>query len=127
MNVTRSRVNVIVVGVLLLLGAGLVLPSIIRVKMEAAKMSCGNNLKQLEFAGHNYEQTMTHRVEGTFPNPALAPEDRMSWCFALLPFIECDPTYRTTKRDKAWNDPENELLCLTRCRLMVFSAFRSYA
>jgi Protein of unknown function (DUF1559) len=118
MSATRLRVNVIVVGMIFLVGVGVLLPFIVRVKMAAAKTSCGNNLKQLGLAESNYFDTFGFHVEGTFPNAALAPEDRMSWCFALLPFIECDPTFNKTKRDKAWNDPENELL-MVRWKVFV--------
>jgi hypothetical protein len=110
MNVTRRRVNVIVVVVILLVAAGLLLPAVKKVHMAAEKMKCQNNLKQLGMAIFNFEDSNGYRVQGTFPNAELMPEDRMSWCVALLPFIDADPTHGMTKKDKAWNDPANELL-----------------
>jgi len=69
---------------------GLLLPAVQKVREAAARMSCGNNLKQMGIAIHSY-----HDVQGAFPksDPA-SPSNGWSWIARLLPYIEQDNLYR---------------------------------
>src|SRR5262249_20620202 len=69
---------------------GVLLPAVQNVREAAARLKCGNNLKQLALATHHY-----HDARGRFP-PGLVPVDRSGGHFAggttlwveLLPYLE---------------------------------------
>ena len=48
-----------------------------------------------------------HTPIGTEPNPALKPEERLSWAWSILPFIEFANLYQNMDKTAAWNAPEN--------------------
>jgi prepilin-type N-terminal cleavage/methylation domain-containing protein/prepilin-type processing-associated H-X9-DG protein len=75
---------------------GLLLPAVQKVRGAAARIQCGDNLRQLGLAAHDY-----HDVNRTFPpgvNQALyssAPQYRGYTLFVyLLPYVEQDNLYR---------------------------------
>jgi prepilin-type processing-associated H-X9-DG protein len=50
--------------------------------------ACANNLRQMGQAIQGYSDRNDHFFPpGTVPNPALAPEQRLSWQAAILPFL----------------------------------------
>jgi prepilin-type N-terminal cleavage/methylation domain-containing protein/prepilin-type processing-associated H-X9-DG protein len=81
----------VVVLIIAIIGA-LLLPATRRVREPAIRMQCANNLKQHLIAMHGYAD-----VNGTFPpgcvGPDAAPETRLSWMVALLPYLEQDALY----------------------------------
>jgi prepilin-type processing-associated H-X9-DG protein len=97
-------------GVLLLCGgflAALLLPATQAAREGARRAQCGNNLKQILLAMHNY-----HDVWGTFPPAYTVGADgkRMhSWRALLLPYI--DPTLASQYNyNEPWNGPNNSRL-----------------
>src|SRR5262249_5834349 len=102
--------------VILLLAVSLFLPAISRVSGPTMRLGCANHLKQMALSVLAY-----HDVYGTFPsgtiaNPALSPEERLSWHVAILPFMEQDRLYKQIALDLAWEDARNRDLvqCLIR-------------
>ena len=91
---------------LLLLLAGLLLPSVRTARPAAYRMSCASNLKQIGLALHNYKSTYS-----SFP-PAYtvdAEGQRLhSWRTLLLPFLEHQTLYDQIDLSKPWNDPVNQ-------------------
>lgn len=104
-----SLIEVLVVlGVIALLFSMLV-PATRRVGQAAHRAHCSNNLKQLVLAMHNYHDTTGYPVPlpsmgppnvavQWFPpgclGPGAAPEERLSWMVALLPYIEREDLFR---------------------------------
>jgi len=76
---------------------GLLLPAVQKVREAAARMQCGNNLKQLGTAIHNYASANDSKIPGGVqggcsgnPNYPGSP-----FFFSLLPYIEQDNIYRS--------------------------------
>jgi prepilin-type N-terminal cleavage/methylation domain-containing protein/prepilin-type processing-associated H-X9-DG protein len=67
---------------------GMLLPAVQKVREAAARMSCGNNLKQLGLAVHNYESAL-----GRLP-PSRTRVGGPTWAVLLLPHMEQDNLYR---------------------------------
>lgn len=95
-------VVIAIIGVLV----GLLLPAVQAAREAARRMSCGNNLKQLGLACHNYESTFKtlpfNSVVGNaedHPNNAPRNPERInrwmqfSWLTHVLPFVEQQPLY----------------------------------
>jgi hypothetical protein len=90
------------VGVL----AALFLPAP-RMAREAGRRSqCGNNLKQIAIALHNY-----HDKCGAFPPAYTVDADGKplhSWRTLILPYLEQKPLYDKIDLTKPWDDPANK-------------------
>lgn len=87
----------------------LLLPAMQSARVAARRMESKNNLKQLGLALHNYHDTYNHLPIGTEPETQLKPEERLSFLFAILPYIEQAALYDVLaeNRKKAWNAEES--------------------
>jgi Protein of unknown function (DUF1559) len=90
-----SRVEVVVTLLIILLGAGMLLAAIARVREAAARVKCQNNLKQVALAMGNYDDCFNGRLPPLVDQGAGAPTGRgLPSVFAnLVPFIEAGPRY----------------------------------
>lgn len=89
-------VVIAIIGVLV----ALLLPAVQAAREAARRMSCGNNLKQLGLAIHNYHDTYkTFPPDGIYHgNPrgtvsALDTQRNYTWIVLILPFIEQGPLH----------------------------------
>jgi len=94
----------------------LLLPAVQQAREAARRSACGNNLKQIGLALHNY-----HDVYNTFP-PAYIPDatgkPMHSWRVLILPFIDEAPMHDAYDFGKPWDHPDN--LAVTRNIPLVF-------
>jgi hypothetical protein len=101
----KTRIAVIALLVLVCLGWWLVTSRVPHYTPALKRSICGNNLKQIGLALHNY-----HRDHGTFP-PAYVPDDNgrpsHSWRVLILPYRSLYDKYRF---DEPWNGPNNAKL-----------------
>lgn len=77
----------------------------------ARRMQCGNNMKQIALALHNYEA-----IYRSFPPAYTVDESGQplhSWRTLILPFMEYDWLYQQIDLSKPWDDPVNRELCNT--------------
>lgn len=116
-GVARWVQVLVVLGVVVIL-IGLLFPAVCRVRHAAARMQCSNNLKQIAIALHTYADANGRKLPsgedvsvlpaGTIPNPALAPEQRLSWLVEILPYVEANNLYSRLDRKVGWEAPVNE-------------------
>jgi hypothetical protein len=66
---------------------------------------CGNNIRQLTLALHNY-----HDVHGSFPPAYVVDDDGKplySWRVLVLPYLEQKQLYDQFRLDEPWDSPHN--------------------
>ena len=82
-------VVIAIIGILV----ALLLPAVQAAREAARRMSCGNNLKQLGLAMHNF-----HDTYNTLPYARSGGgQNRHTWAVLILPFIEQDPLHSNWK------------------------------
>ena len=100
-------VVIAIIGILV----ALLLPAVQAAREAARKMSCGNNLKQLGIAMHNYHETYKRLPPGGIYHWTRQSRNGHTWYNAsrgsqlvkLLPFMEEDPIYKKLNQNKAGN------------------------
>jgi prepilin-type N-terminal cleavage/methylation domain-containing protein len=89
-------VVIAIIGILI----GLLLPAVQKVREAANRVRCGNNMKQIGIAMHNYHSSMNCFPPGTVDGP-FGPDtrqlDRSTWLIFLLPYMEQDAIYQQTQ------------------------------
>lgn len=103
-----SRLRLILLGLAVLLVAGLVVPFITKSRVNSDRIICENHLRELGLVAVRHASPpgqglpTSPRDElppGTFQNPALPPDERMSWyAYTLNALVEApaaaDPTIK---------------------------------
>jgi Protein of unknown function (DUF1559) len=103
------------------------IPAIQRVREAAARMSCHCNLKCQVIALHNYAEGHEGKFPaGTLPNPALPPDQLLSWYISLLPFIEQHDVFKQFDLERGTADPRNQNATDNRFRTFVCPSSGEY-
>ena len=100
----RSRraftlIELLVVIAIIAILIGLLLPAVQKIREAANRMQCGNNLKQLALACHNYQDTIGELPASVQLRPGVsrtsisARRFGPNWIVMILPYIEQDNLY----------------------------------
>ncbi|HEX5104689.1 MAG TPA: DUF1559 domain-containing protein [Pirellulaceae bacterium] len=111
---------IVTLGLIFLVLAGLMLPSVQTTRTPSVRGMCGNNLLQIVLALENY-----HDVYGSFPPAYVADESGRpmhSWRVLLLPFIEHEDLYKQYRFDEPWDGPNNRQLARSISRVYACPA-----
>src|ERR1700757_1068672 len=77
------------------------------------RTQCASNLRNVVLATLGYANQQGHLPTGTWPNPGLPPEKRLSWYAASLPYLDCPDLWNQLDKDRAWDDAANEAVATT--------------
>jgi Protein of unknown function (DUF1559) len=83
--------NIVVVLVLTLVGLGIgfsIISGLRKVAERALDERCMSNARYVCNAIHGYSIQMSAFPAGTWPNPELAPDERISWCAVVKPYLD---------------------------------------
>lgn len=97
-------VVIAIIGILI----ALLLPAVQAAREAARRMHCGNSLRQIGLALHNYHQAL-----GTFPpggiteGPCCSTKSLTSWAISILPYLEQEALYEQYDMNEYNEDPKN--------------------
>src|SRR5437867_9148806 len=100
-----TLIELLVVIAIIAVLIGLLLPAIQKVREASYRMSCGNNLKQIALAAHNYDSTFGSLPPGYLgTKPIVGLNDETAFYFQhvgvltyLLPYLEVSTIYSQLK------------------------------
>jgi prepilin-type N-terminal cleavage/methylation domain-containing protein/prepilin-type processing-associated H-X9-DG protein len=94
-----SLLELLVVIAIVAVLAGLVLPAVHRVRDAAYRVECGNHLRQIGLALHNYHDLQRALPPGMRHRPDQYPF--LAWSARLLPYLEQPAAWTLTQQDYA--------------------------
>jgi len=95
-----TLIELLVVIAIIAILIALLLPAVQKIRIAAARLSCGNNLKQIGLAAQNYHGTYNQMPDaGWGGGSAPCDSNPVCWCwgFQILPYVEQEPLFNSVK------------------------------
>ncbi|HVS39456.1 MAG TPA: DUF1559 domain-containing protein [Gemmataceae bacterium] len=119
-----TLIELLVVIAIIAILIGLLLPAVQKIREVAARMTCGNNLKQIGLALHNYHDTNSALPSGYIDgdtNSASTPNNDVGpgwgWATMILPFIEQGNLYNQINLNQGVGQGSNIAVCQTPLKM----------
>lgn len=99
----------------------LLLPAVQQAREAARRTQSKNNMKQIGLAMHNYHDVFNHFPEGTVTGNGLEVEERLSWMYKILPYIDQAPLYNQMANFEKEGYGSTNLETMVQTALPVYS------
>jgi prepilin-type processing-associated H-X9-DG protein len=90
-------------------------------RVYSPRAHCQSNLRNIAFALLGYlgaQEGEKAFPNGTWPNPSLPPEKRLSWYAVITPYLD-HPILDAMDRIQPWDNQSNDPIACTRIELLV--------
>jgi prepilin-type processing-associated H-X9-DG protein len=79
---------------------------------------CASNMRNVVLSVLEYLNARNTVPSGTWPNPSLSPEHRLSWCATVLPYLCQEECFNALDKNEPWHGESNVQAACTRIRVL---------
>jgi prepilin-type N-terminal cleavage/methylation domain-containing protein/prepilin-type processing-associated H-X9-DG protein len=115
-----TLIELLVVIAIIAILIGLLVPAVQQVRAAAARAQCGNSLKQIGLALHNYHSTFGRFPPGVARYGAGQPSNATYWSYFILPYIEQSTVSQSIPLAQLPNWSQGNYLVAAQAQMSIF-------